>query len=77
LRELPVHRTRTGDVRDRRADPELDGQTFIELETMAEPDDVSAALQVVRDVLAGLGVGEHDLTTESYTDRVATKRGVS
>jgi adenylate cyclase class 2 len=54
--------------------PELDGQTFIELETVAEPDDVSAALQVVRDVLAGLGVGEHDLTTESYTDRVAASR---
>jgi adenylate cyclase class 2 len=33
--------------------PELDGQTFIELETMAEPEDVSTAVQVVRDVLAG------------------------
>jgi hypothetical protein len=34
--------------------PELDGQTFIELETIAEGDDVKAALQVVRSVLREL-----------------------
>jgi adenylate cyclase class 2 len=45
--------------------PELDGQTLIELETGAEPDDASAALQVVRGVLIELGVSEDDLTTES------------
>lgn len=54
--------------------PELDGQTFIELETIAEPDDVDAALQVVRAVLGELGVTDADLTTESYTDRVAARR---
>jgi adenylate cyclase class 2 len=57
--------------------PELDGLTFIELETIAEQDDVSAALQVVRDVLGSLGVAENDLTTESYTDRVAARRKAS
>lgn len=54
--------------------PELDGQTFIEVETTAEPDDVPAALAVVRGVLADLGIGDQDLSTESYTDRVAARR---
>lgn len=54
--------------------PELDGQTFLELETMAEPDDVPAAHIVLRAVLSELGVGLQDLTTESYTDRVAARR---
>jgi adenylate cyclase, class 2 len=56
--------------------PDLDGQTFLELETMAAHDDVSDAMVIVRDVLHELGVGEEDLTTESYTDRVkATRAG--
>ena len=54
--------------------PELDGQTFLELETMVEPDDVAAAHAVLRRVLGELGVSPHDLTTESYTDRVAARR---
>lgn len=54
--------------------PELDGQTFIEVETTAEPNDVPAALDVVRGVLVDLGIGQQDLTTESYTDRVAAHR---
>lgn len=54
--------------------PELDGQTFIELETMAEADDVNTALDAVRAVLRELGVGEDDLTTEAYTDAVAARR---
>lgn len=54
--------------------PELDGQLFIELETTTEPSDVPAALRVVRAVLAGLGVTDDDLSSESYTDRVAARR---
>ncbi|HEU5469531.1 MAG TPA: class IV adenylate cyclase [Actinophytocola sp.] len=54
--------------------PELDGQTFLELETMAEPDDLPAAHRVLQTVLDELGVGAQDLTTESYTDRVAASR---
>lgn len=37
----------------------------------AEP---SAALTVVRSVLADLGIGEGDLTAEQYTDAVAAVR---
>ena len=54
--------------------PELGG-TFLELETMADEGDLQAALADVREVLADLGVGEEDLTTEAYTDAVAAARG--
>lgn len=55
--------------------PELDGKTFIELETIAKTaDDLAAALAVVRTVLASLGIAEDDLTTEQYTDAVAASR---
>ncbi|MFE9122466.1 class IV adenylate cyclase [Streptomyces sp. NPDC007172] len=54
--------------------PEIDG-TFIELETLAEKDDVDAALEDVRAVLGELGIEEDDLTTELYTDEVKTSRG--
>jgi adenylate cyclase class 2 len=54
--------------------PELDGQVFIELETMAEPDDVTGALAVVRAVLADLGITDRDAVTDSYTDMVAAHR---
>lgn len=54
--------------------PELPGQTFIELETLAEAHDVPAALEAVRAVLDELGVGASDLTTDTYTDAVATHR---
>ncbi|MFJ4191361.1 adenylyl cyclase [Kitasatospora sp. NPDC089509] len=54
--------------------PELDA-TFIEVETEAHgQDDLAQALMVVRAVLAGLGIGEDDLTTELYTDAVAAAR---
>lgn len=53
--------------------PELDG-TFIELETMAEEDDVAAALADVRAVLAEVGITGEDLTTEQYTDAVLQAR---
>lgn len=54
--------------------PELNGRTFIELETMTEPDDLKAALASVRAVLDDLGVTEDDAVTESYTDMVANAR---
>lgn len=54
--------------------PELKGLTFLELETMTKADEVDAALDVVRSVLGELGIGEHDLTTETYTDAVTTQR---
>ncbi len=53
--------------------PEIDG-TFLEVETMAEEQDVGPALTVVRRVLADLGVTEGELTTELYTDAVRTAR---
>jgi len=57
--------------------PELAGRTFIELETLADPGDVDAALDVVRSVLSELGIEDSDLTTQAYTDAVATRRGAT
>lgn len=54
--------------------PELDG-TFLEVETMADAADVAPALEVVREVVAELGIAEADLTTELYTDAVMRRRG--
>lgn len=54
--------------------PELGGQQFIEVETITGPDDVPAALRVVRGVLTDLGITDADLSTTSYTDRVAARR---
>ncbi len=53
--------------------PEISG-TFIELETMAAEDDLSAALADVRATLAGLGISDADLTTETYTGAVLRAR---
>jgi adenylate cyclase class 2 len=53
--------------------PELDG-TFLEVETMAEEDDLAAALAAVREVLAELGVSGAELTAELYTDAVRAAR---
>lgn len=53
--------------------PEVDG-TFLELETLAGEDDVTAALSDVRAVLAELGIGDGDLTRELYTDAVRACR---
>ncbi len=52
-------------------------QTFIELETLADPDDVNAAVDVVRSVLRELGIEDSDLTTQAYTDAIAARRGVA
>ena len=57
--------------------PELAGQTFIELETLADPGDVDAALDLVRSVLCELGIEDSDLTTHAYTDAVAAQRGAA
>ncbi|MFE2605272.1 class IV adenylate cyclase [Streptomyces mirabilis] len=54
--------------------PEIDG-TFLEVETIVDEDDVSAALDDVRVVLADLGIGPEDLTREAYTGAVAAHRG--
>ena len=53
--------------------PEVDG-TFLELETIADEGDVTAALDDVRAVLAELGIGEDDYTRELYTDAVRAQR---
>jgi adenylate cyclase class 2 len=54
--------------------PELDG-VFLELETQTTEHDVPDALDDVRAVLLELGIEEHDLTTETYTEAVAARRG--
>ncbi|MFI6637993.1 class IV adenylate cyclase [Streptomyces sp. NPDC050504] len=53
--------------------PEIDG-TFLEVETLAAEDDVVAALADVRAVLADLGIGEEDLTRDTYTSAVRASR---
>lgn len=54
--------------------PEIDG-TFLEVETLVGEDDVTAALDDIRAVLAELGIGAGDLTRETYTGAVAAQRG--
>ena len=53
--------------------PEISG-TFIELETMADESDLDDALADVRAVLGELGIGEGDLTTDTYTGAVMRAR---
>jgi adenylate cyclase class 2 len=53
--------------------PEIDGH-FLEVETITDEDQVQAALDDVRAVLAQLGLADEDLTTELYTDAVAARR---
>ena len=54
--------------------PELEG-TFIEVETMsASPDDLGAALDVIRTLLDELDVPAGDMTSELYTDAVMRHR---
>lgn len=57
--------------------PEL-GDTFVEVETLvADRDRVAAALEVVRAVLADLGIAREAFTNESYTDAVAARRAAA
>lgn len=53
--------------------PEIEG-TYLEVETLAPADDVEAGLGTIRTVLAKLGIGDGDLTTETYTGAVAAAR---
>ncbi|MCF2526514.1 class IV adenylate cyclase [Yinghuangia soli] len=53
---------------------ELD-ETFVEVETLVGHEaELSGALDDVRTVLADLGIAEHDLTSELYTDAVQARR---
>ncbi|MFI6527395.1 class IV adenylate cyclase [Streptomyces uncialis] len=53
--------------------PEVDG-TFLEIETLVEEHDVSAALDDIRSVLGDLDIGPEDLTRDTYTDAVSAQR---
>jgi adenylate cyclase, class 2 len=53
--------------------PELDG-TWIEVETQADDVELDQALDVVRRVLADLGIDEECITSELYTDAVKAAR---
>ncbi len=53
--------------------PEIDG-TFLELETMTDPDGVNAALADIRAILGQLDIAAEDMTTELYTDAVMSAR---
>ncbi|MER5209949.1 class IV adenylate cyclase [Streptomyces sp. NPDC002838] len=53
--------------------PEIDG-TFLEVETLVNEDDVTAALDDIRAVLTDLGIGPKHLTRETYTAAVAAQR---
>lgn len=53
--------------------PELDG-SFLEVETMTEPDDLDAGLALVRRMLAELGIDQGDVTTERYDESVLRRR---
>lgn len=44
---------------------------------MAEPNDLDGALTDVRAVLAELGIGESDLTSEQYADAVHRARATA
>lgn len=54
--------------------PELGGQTFIEVETMADQNTLPAALDAIRTELETLGVTDTDAVTDSYTNLVAQAR---
>jgi adenylate cyclase class 2 len=53
--------------------PEIDG-TFLEVETLVNEDDITAALDDIRTVLTDLRIGPEDLTRETYTGAVAAQR---
>ncbi len=53
--------------------PEIDG-TFLEIETLVDKDDLTAALDDLHTVLNELGIPPQDLTRETYTSAVAAQR---
>jgi adenylate cyclase class 2 len=55
--------------------PELNG-SFVELETMTDPESTEAALADVLSVLLRLGITSSDLTSEQYTEAVMSARRI-
>jgi len=55
--------------------PEIDG-TFLEVETLVAEADLKAALDDILAVITDLGIGEENLTRETYTGTVAAQRRV-
>jgi adenylate cyclase, class 2 len=53
--------------------PEIEG-TFLELESMADPEEVVPVLDALRGALRDLDVGEEELTRETYADAVRAAR---
>ncbi|WP_405860009.1 class IV adenylate cyclase [Streptomyces sp. NBC_01515] len=53
--------------------PEIDG-TFLEVEALVDEGDVTVALDDIRAVLVELGIELKELTRETYTGAVATRR---
>jgi adenylate cyclase, class 2 len=53
--------------------PEIDG-TFLEVETLVEEPEVSAALDDIRAVLADLDIAPDDVTRDTYTAAVQAQR---
>ncbi|EGX55320.1 adenylate cyclase [Streptomyces zinciresistens K42] len=53
--------------------PEIDG-TYLEVETLVDEQDLAAAMDDIRAVLAELGIVPEDLTRETYTGVVAAQR---
>jgi adenylate cyclase, class 2 len=54
--------------------PEIDG-TYLEVETITQPNDLDAALETIHRLIANLGITEEELTTDTYTDAVRRARG--
>jgi adenylate cyclase, class 2 len=56
--------------------PELEGETFLEVETIIDDrGQTVAASNAVHSVLGDLGLSDEDLTDELYVDRVRARRG--
>ncbi|MEI7055633.1 CYTH domain-containing protein [Nocardioides sp. CCNWLW239] len=53
--------------------PEIEG-TYLEVETLAPTDEIDTGLSTIRTILARLGIGDADLTTETYTGAVTAAR---
>lgn len=72
-RELPVHLGRPAHAGHDGHGARIDG-TFIELQIPAPEEGLEPALGALRDALAVLGIGEHDLTTDTCTAAVLRAR---
>lgn len=56
--------------------PEIDG-VFIEVETLVEQDELTPALASLRGLLDDIGIGEDELTTDTYTGAVRAARATA